>query len=366
MTEHDEQRLGRVRRAVSAAVCLADARHPLGVEARRILPAAVGLSSQNVELCLSECLEIAPAEAELRELCRNVPLAPAAHVLLSANVFVGAHRAIAVALAASERVYVRPSRREPQMARLLHEAGAPIHIVDALRPEPGDHVWAYGSDETLLELRDTLPDGVTLHAHGSGFGVALIQAASRAELEAAALALARDVVPFDQRGCLSPRVAFVLRDAAAARDFAEALSESLASFTERVPRGPLSEEERAAERRYRDLATYSGESFAGRDYAVSVREEEPGEALLIPPIGRNVHVVSTADWTARLEMLGASLTAVGVAGPEALRERVSACMPAARVSELGRMQRPPLDGPVDRRAGHGTRSVAFDPLFPLR
>ena len=350
MTDVSRERLERVRRAVEAAACLADRRHPLGVEARRVLPAATRLSPENVELCLRECLETAPAPAELAELCRVTPVAPAAHVLLSANVFVGAHRAIAIALAASARVSVRPSRREPQMAEFLQRAGAPFEIVPELRPTAGDHVWAYGADETLQSVRASLPAGVVFHGHGSGFGVAVVSVVTPAELEAAALALAEDVVPFDQRGCLSPRIAFVLGDAAAGRHFARALSKSLAEFAERVPRGELSEEERAAERRYRDLAAYGGELFEAPDYAVSVQQDAPGQPSLVPPIGRNVHVVSTADWMARLAPISASVTAVGVAGPLGLRERVSRALPRARLSALGGMQRPPLDGPVDRRS----------------
>jgi hypothetical protein len=343
------ERLARVRCAVRAAACLADREHPLGGEARRILPAATGLSPENVELCLGECLEIAPTDAELAALCGVTPIARAAHVLLSANVFVGAHRAIAVALAASERVSVRASRREPHMPELLQRAGAPFELVSELRPSAGDHVFAYGADETLSKVRASLPAQVVFHAHGSGFGVAVVAPSAPSELSAAAAALARDVVPFDQRGCLSPRVAFVLGDAGTARRFAAALAERLAWFAEQVPRGLLSEEERAAERRYRDLAAYGGEVFAGRDYAVSVGEDAPHEPLLMPPVGRHVHVVSTEDFTPRIDGIRHSLTAVGVFGPSALHERVTSVAPRARVSALGKMQRPPLDGPVDRR-----------------
>jgi len=247
-------------------------------------------------------------------------------------------------------VCVRSSRREPQMTRLLHEAGAPFEIVSELRPAAGDQVWAYGSDETLANVRATLPARVTLHAHGSGFGIAVVSASSTNEIEAAALALARDVVPFDQRGCLSPRVAFVLGELETARAFARAVSEHLASFAEQVPRGRLSGDESGAERRYRDLAAYSGELFAGREYAVSLRQDVPSEPLLVPPVGRNVHVVGGADATARLRGMRAAVTSVGVFGEPGLRGRIADLLPTARVSVLGAMQKPPLDGPVDRRA----------------
>ncbi|HEY3233680.1 MAG TPA: hypothetical protein VGJ84_03120, partial [Polyangiaceae bacterium] len=112
----------RIRRLVEAARKIADPRDPLGIRARELLPESTGLSRQGVEWALTRCLETRPTEKELRQLSASVPTAPRAHVILSANVFVAAHRAIALALAASPRVCVRTSRREPQFARLLCQA----------------------------------------------------------------------------------------------------------------------------------------------------------------------------------------------------------------------------------------------------
>jgi len=155
VSEAASVRQGRVARLVAVARRIADPADPLGQRARALLPASTGLSLQGVELGLTRCLEIAPTDLELRSLCEGTPSAPRAHVLLSANVFVAAHRAIALALAASARVEVRPSRREPEMVRLL-QAGDPglFRVVDDLSAAPGDHVWAYGTDRTLAALRD--------------------------------------------------------------------------------------------------------------------------------------------------------------------------------------------------------------------
>src|SRR5262249_38259444 len=138
---------------------------------------------------------------------------PVAHVVLSANVFVGALRAIAVAAAAAPRVLVRPSRRESAMAPLLVEAlsqEAPtvqVEIVSAIAPEPGHLVDVYGRRESIDEVARALRPGVRVRAHGPGVGLALVDAetASREELDRAADRLSWDVIAFDQRGCLSPR-----------------------------------------------------------------------------------------------------------------------------------------------------------------
>jgi hypothetical protein len=74
-----------------------------------------------------------------------------------------------------------------------------------------------------------------------------------------------------------------------------------------------------------------------------------GRLLLVPPVGRNVHVTCVTAPEPALRELGPAVTAVGTAGPPTLAERVLTVLPQARISPLGTMQRPPFDGPVDRR-----------------
>jgi hypothetical protein len=68
------------------------------------------------------CLERDASEAELRSLIDAAGDAERVHVVLSANVFVAPLRAMAIARAASERVTVRPSPRDPTLARELQRA----------------------------------------------------------------------------------------------------------------------------------------------------------------------------------------------------------------------------------------------------
>ena len=319
-----------------------------GRAARLRLVQSSGLTPQGLDFALDRCLESDPSERELEQLIRSTPTAQVAHVLLSANVFVAAHRAIAIALAASETVCVRASRREPEMAELLL-AGAPgsFQLVKELSPHSGDRLWAYGSDQTLDEVAVTLPPGVAFHGHGSGFGVAVIDR-STSDLELAELLpkLAEDIALFDQRGCLSPRVLLFTGGAEAARAIAEGLARELALLEARVPRGRLDPAEAAEIARYRDSASFAGELFAAGQGFVSVGS---GATWLLPPSGRNLHVLRCDDVKACLAPVRPMLTSCAFAGDPELGSALRRALPGARHCLFGDMQRPPFDGPVDRR-----------------
>jgi hypothetical protein len=353
MTEPVYARMSRVLRLVEAARRIADPSDPMGRRARLELPRVTRLSPEGVELALARCLETQPSEEELESLCLRTPSARQAHVLLSASVFVAAHRAIAVGLAASQRVEVRPSRREPTMAALLFDAtGGAFRIVEELGPLPGDHVWAYGSDATLAALGGELPAGVVLHGHGTGFGAAVVEPpvgvdeTSFADRVAAELAV--DVALFDQRGCLSPRLVLT-STSGFARLFATALARELAALEQRVPRGWISPDERAAAVRYRDTMLYLADAMPAGEGLVGLDLE--GNRMIAPPVGRLVHVARVENPAQAVSKLAPVLAAVGVACSAELQERIRQAVPRARVGAVGQMQRPPFDGPVDLRAG---------------
>ncbi|HEY0467258.1 MAG TPA: acyl-CoA reductase [Polyangiaceae bacterium] len=343
-----ETRRARLEPLFESARSLADGSSERGRQARVRLAASSGLSPEGVDFALQRCLEIAPDEREIAALIGSTPSAQVAHVLLSANVFVAAQRAIAIALAASAEVCVRASRREPEMAELLL-AGAPgsFRLVSELAPRAGDRVWAYGSDETMDELAVTLPAGVALHAHGSGFGVAVLEGThSESELDALLSALAEDIALFDQRGCLSPRVVLLNPETAKASAVARALARELEQLERRVPRGQLSAQELSEIAKYRDTARFIGELFEAGPGFVSVGQ---AGSWLMPPTGRNIHFLTTPDPIAALTPYRPLLTSCAFAGEPARREALRRALPGARVCRFGEMQRPPFDGPVDRR-----------------
>jgi hypothetical protein len=323
-------RRARLEPLLESARTLADTSSERGRHARERLVASSGLSPAGVDLAISRCLESAPAEAEIEALVRSTPTAQVAHVLLSANVFVAAHRAIAIGLAASESVRVRPSRREPEMAELLL-AGAPtcFQLVQELSPHAGDRLWAYGSDKTLEEVATTLPPGVAFHAHGSGFGVCVLdRSAPETDLDTLLMRLAEDVVLFDQRGCLSPRVVLVNAGIDFARDMAKGLAAQLEGFEASVPRGRLEASELAEITAYRDTASFTGELFSAGLGFVGLSESA---SLLMPPIGRNVHVLCTTDAHKSLSSLRPLITSCAFAGSAEQRRALRAlvCLPSA-------------------------------------
>jgi hypothetical protein len=338
-------RRARVVRLVEAARLLADGRTEAGRALRSRLLDTSGLSMAGIELGIERCLETNPSAAELAALLESTPESPTAHVLLSGNVFVAALRAIAIGVASSTRVRVRASRRDPALAQALHALTPELfELLPTLSAEAGDHFWSYGSDETLSDVRRSLPRGVRLHAHGAGMGAVVVEAPlTPADVKAIAL----DTALFDQRGCLSPRVVCVAGAKAQAHDVARALAIALQALEHELPPGLQSREEAAEARKNRDAAVYAFELFDAGSGWVGLSQE-----LVVPPANRNLHVLWTPEPAGALAPFASNLTCIGTnAAPEraaALRRAFS----NARVVALGEMQRPALDGPVDRR--HGT------------
>jgi hypothetical protein len=311
------------------------------------LARASRLSQANVEYALSHCLEVTATEKELSRLVEQIPRSPRAHVLLSANVFTASYRAIAIAIASSQRRLIRPSRRDTLFTELLHEAApGTFDLVEQLSPEPGDHVWAYGSDDTMQTLLSSWPAGVVLHAHGSGYGVVAITVdAQNTVTDGDFEKIALDVAVFDQRGCLSPRVVLVQGDEPTTLAVAQQLFASLKRVDQRIPVGSLSDQELTENAHYRALWQYLGtcyESDAGR---VSVDLDEG--PWTVAPGGRSLHVRKVTNLHSTLIEHAREITTLGCQRKH--QPTLAALLPMARVVSFGRMQRPPLDGPVDRR-----------------
>ncbi|WP_437292408.1 acyl-CoA reductase [Sorangium sp. So ce406] len=358
----------RVERAVAAAARIADPRDPLGEEARRRLPSTSGLSPEGVELALERHLEVAPSGGELDALVATAGRARRCQVILAANVCTAPLRAIAVAAATAPDVLVRPSRRDPVVAELLvralqadeafARAGGAVALVGDLALEDADEGAAgeepraelhiYGSDETVAALRARAGRGVLVRGHGAGLGLAVVGPA--ADIAEAARDIADDVVPFDQRGCLSPRFVLVEGPAERAEALARALHEALGRAGARVPRGPIDGAARAEIAMYRATLEAVGSFWEGEGHGVGL--DAAPRSLLLPPAARVVHVAasSAAAAPALLAPIRGAITAIGAGGGGELARAASAAAPRARVSALGRMQRPPLDGPVDLRA----------------
>jgi hypothetical protein len=344
MNRGPEQRMADVRRLIASANAVYEDRE-------RIAPAiadATGLTREGVEFGF-RYLERSSSEGDLRTLVDGAGHAQRVHVVLSANVFVAPLRALALARAAAAVVTIRPSPRDPTLTRALVERATDgsITIVDErdVAAIETDQVHVYGNDETVDAVRARVRPSCVVRAHGAGMGVAFITRA--ADAGAAAKALAPDVVAFDQRGCLSPRIVVVEGDDAYAESVATALHVELESWSKQVPRGALLPDESAAARRWFDTLSFAGRVWRGAQHVVALAPL--GAPLMLPPPGRHVHVAAFASLQEAAAWLAPAtrfVVAVGTDDPARVAPFVP---PQARLSPLGRMQCPPLDGPVDRR-----------------
>ncbi|MFB6240789.1 MAG: acyl-CoA reductase, partial [Gemmatimonadota bacterium] len=128
------------------------------------------------------------------------------------------------ALLVRSGVVARPSRDEPGLAALFARSLAAASpelgrtLAVAWWPRGADGSWEafakcsgkvvlYGGGSAVGALRGRLPAETELVAYGPKLGLAVFL--PDAALSDAVRALARDVCAYEQRGCVSPRVAFV-------------------------------------------------------------------------------------------------------------------------------------------------------------
>ncbi len=207
-----------------------------------------------------------------------------------------------------------------------------------------DVVTAYGSDETVAELRVRAPLTARFVAYHHRISVGLVGRETLVEGEIAAVAAraAESVAYFDQKGCVSPQVVYVEEGGPLTpEDFARRLGEALEAIEARLPSGPLSVGEASTLQQARGTAellagTGSGVVVhGGRSPWTVVLEREPSDPA--PVAGRFVRVrpvADAADLAGVLESLGTHLQTVGVAGLGARLERITAALGAVGASRV--------------------------------
>ena len=182
-------------------------------------------------------------------------------VILSANVFVAPLRAIAIARAAAatrhscaRRDASRTSRARSSTALATRgsRSRSDVDLSAArrwrgprLRSRRDDRRGARAAGAQVARARSRRRDGGRAGEREGGAG-APPRTRSRTTSS-----------PFDQRGCLSPRVVLVEGEARAS-SFAELLDAPSAARGARVPRGALHEDERAEAMRYESTMAFAG------------------------------------------------------------------------------------------------------------
>jgi hypothetical protein len=372
---------GVERRATAIAQAMAtlrDAETPLGGRARAELPASTGLSLPMIAWALEHALGVFDREALIaldaacappHAQCLRAHPGQLAVVVLAGNVFTAAAKAVALPLLFGWPVVAKAASRDDAFARLFESAfaGADPELSEAYRCvtvpssdvermgllfEQADAVSVYGSDGTLNRIRAELSATATFLPHGHGLSVAIVgpkALCNEDDARAAARALARDTAAYDQRGCLSPHVAWVVRGAEITPSrFADLVFDELARLAQELPRGPLPLDVGSAQWSWRGLSAIHGTLLEGDGFAVAL--ESHGNLRLSPGY-RNLQLLELdceAELCAKLSPLGIHLKCVGHAGVDA--KALARALPqnlAPRLCALGSMQTPKLTSITD-------------------
>ena len=259
---------------------------------------------------------------------------------------------------------------DPKLGACLEIAewpGGKRELEDALFAE-ADCVTATGGDETLLAIRQRLPDKIRFlgYGHRLSFGYITHEVLSGFGAKKVVARASDDVIAWDQLGCLSPHVFYVEHgQSSTAERFAEMLAEELARRETSAPRGALPIEAAAAiaTRRsfYQVRAAHSEETkhwFSENSTAWSVILES--DALFQTScLHRFVYVKPVANLNEALQGADAvrcHVSTVGLAAPDEESPALAlqlARWGAARVCPIGQMQKPPLTWRHDGRPGLG-------------
>ncbi len=298
------------------------------------------------------------------------PRARVGGFIMPANVPGAGMHELVTALISGAGAMVKASHREPvffpAFAQTLREidpiVGSLLEVVpfgrerlDLIRimEEECDFIVALGDDASLARLAGP----ARLFGFGSKTSGALLSLITPANFAALAAAVTRDVILFEQQGCLSPQHIFI-EDAggAQARDFARCLADALNLFAANLPSARLSFNTAAAIRRIRERARWRAigehrvELFEGADLAWTV-VFDPAARFTMSPGYRAVTVSSIRDaddLASRLAPVAGRLEAFGLAAPSSARPKILDVLAGAGVTYVcdpGKMQSPPLNWP---------------------
>jgi hypothetical protein len=163
----------------------------------------------------------------------------------------------------------------PLFARLLADADAEVGACVAVTWWRGGNtelenaalqragmVVHYGGADAIASLRRRAPDHVQFVEHGPRISFVVVQA-DIADLSRSARDTADAVAMFDQQGCVSPQLAYVIGGVDAARSFAAGVAARLRELAATLPRASLDVGEATAIRELRTRAEFR--AIAGED-----------------------------------------------------------------------------------------------------
>lgn len=255
----------------------------------------------------------------------------------------------------------------PAFARMLAQAdpevgacvavtywrGGNTSLEDAVLDRVG-LVVHYGAERAINALRERARPGVRFVEHGPHVSFALIDAAGAgATLERAARDLARATALFDQQGCVSPQLAYVIGTRPQASHFAGTTAAALDHIQTELPRGRINHAEAAAIRELRTRAEFDAIGGGGTElwgsaqlhYTVILTADDRFEGSCLNRTLLIKHVPDLTTLISRIEPFGSLLQTVGIAGFHGdSMVRVAAALGdagATRITSIADMPWPP-------------------------
>jgi len=220
------------------------------------------------------------------------------------------------------------------IAEAFGEFGVVAHRLDHQKALPlldeCDALLAFGSDESLHNLEQQLPQGLPRSLHGHKASLAIVLPTHPEEI---ARAIVDDAILYDGRGCMSPIAVFCLGEAEA---LLEATHRALQDQAHKIPVGRLSAPEGAHSRRRIAIARLTGRAMGHTGGASLLMDPNEFEFLALPRL-LPIHPIQSLEEIAHLHPLPWSSCATNVA-PETLHP-----LGAHRICKPGELQRPPID-----------------------
>ncbi len=239
---------------------------------------------------------------------------------------------------------------EPFVSRLPRALAQRVHLSRELPQawlDAADAAVIFGRDETIATLRNALPPGIPVLAHGHkvSFAIVFDDLILRSVNGAA-----RDVSIFDQQGCLSPHAIFIReKGGLTTGTYARRLAHAMARFERHTPRGTLTISEANSIRTLREEIAFRAangeplELLASTDTAWTVIADRTAH-LPLSPLNRVIFVKPLPrDFPAMLAPHAAHLSTCGITPVNAANRDFAAANGFARICAIRKMQQPPLD-----------------------
>ncbi|MEE8165373.1 MAG: acyl-CoA reductase, partial [Myxococcota bacterium] len=252
--------------------------------------------------------------------------------------------------------------RDESLARCLEVVRFPVEDASAMEVFlESPCVVATGSDQTIAALRSHLAPGQRFVAYGHRFSIGVLgpnAARDEANLDRTAAGLALDLARWDQAGCLSPVVVYLVGLAAPMRvQIAKRIADSLESLSLSRPRGDVSASTLAshaaerAEARMRAAVDEEASLFEGSDFAVVLEADARPRPAPLARFLRLLPVSSLEELDRALSPFSAHLSNAAVAGFDSielatLHEQLTQ-LGVNRITKPGFLQTPPIDWPHD-------------------